>query len=115
MNWAATPEYTDVPENLRDLVKEKRAEMVERIAELDDDLTLKYLEGEELSIEELKAALRKGVLHNEVSPVFAGSSLKNKGVQPLLDAVVDYLPSPLDMPDVIGHHTKTDEEVTRSP
>ena len=111
----STPEYTDVPENLRDLVKEKRAEMVERIAELDDDLTLKYLEGEELSIEELKAALRKGVLHNEVSPVFAGSSLKNKGVQPLLDAVVDYLPSPLDMPDVIGHHTKTDEEVTRSP
>ena len=111
----STPEYTDIPENLRDLVKEKRAEMVERIAELDDDLTLKYLEGEELSIEELKAALRKGVLHNEVSPVFAGSSLKNKGVQPLLDAVVDYLPSPLDMPDVIGHHTKTDEEVTRSP
>ena len=111
----STPEYTDVPENLRDLVKEKRAEMVERIAELDDDLTLKYLEGEELSIEELKTALRKGVLHNEVSPVFAGSSLKNKGVQPLLDAVVDYLPSPLDMPDVIGHHTKTDEEVTRSP
>ncbi|MBG0786907.1 MAG: elongation factor G [Anaerolineaceae bacterium] len=110
----STPEYTDVPENMRDLVKVKRAEMVERIAELDDDLTLKYLEGEELTIEEMKAALRRGVLNNEVSPVFAGSSLKNKGVQPLLDAVVDYLPSPLDMPDVIGTHTKTDEEVTRS-
>ncbi len=110
----STPEYTSVPENMLDLVKERRAEMVERIAELDDDLTLKYLEGEELSIEELKAALRKGVLHNEVSPVFCGSSLKNKGVQPLLDAVVDYLPSPLDMPDVIGHHAKTGEEVTRS-
>ena len=78
----STPEYTDVPENMRDLVKEKRAEMVERIAELDDDLTLKYLEGEELTIEEMKAALRRGVLNNEVSPVFAGSSLKNKGVQP---------------------------------
>lgn len=111
----STPEYTDVPENLLDAVKEKRAEMVERIAELDDELTLKYLEGEELSIEELKAALRQGVLNNEVSPVFCGSSLKNKGVQPLLDAVVDYLPSPLDMPDVIGHHTKTDEEVSRAP
>ncbi len=62
----STPEYTDVPENMRDLVKEKRAEMVERIAELDDDLTLKYLEGEELTIEEMKAALRRGVLNNEV-------------------------------------------------
>ena len=110
----STPEYTDIPENMVELVKEKRAEMVERIAELDDDLTLKYLEGEALSIEELKATLREGVLHNEVSPVFCGSSLKNKGVQPLLDAVVDYLPSPLDMPDVIGHHTKTDEEVSRA-
>ena len=109
------PEYTDIPENLVDLVKEKRAEMVERIAELNDDLTLKYLEGEELTVEEMKAALRKGVLNNEVSPVFCGSSLKNKGVQPLLDAVVDYLPSPLDMPDVIGEHVKTGEEVTRSP
>ena len=109
------PEYTDIPENLVDLVKEKRAEMVERIAELNDDLTLKYLEGEELTVEEMKAALRKGVLNNEVSPVFCGSSLKNKGVQPLLDAVVDYLPSPLDMPDVVGEHVKTGEEVTRSP
>ena len=111
----STPEYTSVPEKMVDLVKERRAEMVERIAELDDDLTLKYLEGEELSIEELKAVLRRGVLHNEVSPVFCGSSLKNRGVQPLLDAVVDYLPSPLDMPDVIGHHSKTDEEVSRAP
>ena len=111
----STPEYTDIPEDLVDLVKEKRAEMVERIAELNDDLTLKYLEGEELTIEEMKAALRRGVLNNEVSPVFCGSSLKNKGVQPLLDAVVDYLPSPLDMPDVVGEHVKTGEEVTRSP
>ena len=111
----STPEYTDVPENMLDLVKAKRSEMVERIAELNDDLTLKYLEGEELTIEEMKAALRHGVLNNQVSPVFCGSSLKNKGVQPLLDAVVDYLPSPLDMPDVVGHHTKTEEEVSRAP
>ncbi len=109
------PQYTDIPANLIETVKERRAEMVERIAELDDVLTLKYLEGETLSIDELKATLRQGVLDNEVSPVFCGSSLKNKGVQPLLDAVVDYLPSPLDVPDVIGIHPKTGEEVTRPP
>jgi elongation factor G len=109
------PIYTDVPENLVEKVKLQRAEMVERIVELDDDLTMRYLEGEAISIDELKAALRRGVLNNEVAPVFCGTSLRNKGVQPLLDAVVDYLPSPLDVPDVIGHHPKTGEEVTRPP
>ena len=109
------PIYTDVPENLVEKVKLQRAEMVERIVELDDDLTMRYLEGEAISIDELKAALRRGVLNNEVAPVFCGTSLRNKGVQPLLDAVVDYLPSPLDVPDVIGHHPKTGEEITRPP
>jgi elongation factor G len=109
------PQYTEIPEDLVETVKERRAELVERIAELDDALTLKYLEGEPLTIDELKAALRQGVLDNEISPVFCGSSLKNKGVQPLLDAVVDYLPSPLDVPDVIGHHPKTGDEITRPP
>jgi elongation factor G len=109
------PQYTDIPEDLVETVKERRAELVERIAELDDALTMKYLEGETLTIEALKAVLRQGVLDNEVSPVFCGSSLKNKGVQPLLDAVVDYLPSPLDVPDVIGRHPKTDDEITRPP
>jgi elongation factor G len=109
------PIYTDVPENLVEKVKLQRAEMVERIVELDDDLTMRYLEGEAISIDELKSALRRGVLNNEVAPVFCGTSLRNKGVQPLLDAVVDYLPSPLDVPDVIGHHPKTGEEVTRPP
>ena len=109
------PVYTDIPEDLLEKVNAKRAEMVERIVELDDELTMRYLEGETLSIEELKAALRQGVLNNEIAPVFCGSSLKNKGVQPLLDAVVDYLPSPLDVPDVIGHHPKTDDEITRPP
>ncbi|MBG0786205.1 MAG: elongation factor G [Anaerolineaceae bacterium] len=109
------PIYTDVPENLVEKVKLQRAEMVERIVELDDDLTMRYLEGEAISVDELKAALRRGVLNNEVAPVFCGTSLRNKGVQPLLDAVVDYLPSPLDVPDVIGHHPKTGEEVTRPP
>jgi len=109
----STPEYVAVPEDLVDTVAERRAELVGRIAELDDDLTMKYLEGETLTIEELKAALRKGVLDNRVAPVFCGSSLKNKGVQPLLDAVLDYLPSPLDVPDVRGIHPKTEEEITR--
>ena len=109
------PRYTDVPEDMVDLVKAKRAELVERIAELDDHLTMKYLEGETLSMEELKAALRQGVLNSAVTPIFCGSSLRNKGVQPLLDAVVDYLPSPLDVPDVVGTHPKTDEDVTRPP
>jgi elongation factor G len=109
------PRYTDIPDDLVELVKSRRADLVERIAELDDNLTLKYLEGNTLSLEELKAALRQGVLDNQVTPIFCGSSLKNKGVQPLLDAVVDYLPSPLDVPDVIGKHPKTEEEVTRPP
>ncbi len=109
------PQYPEIPEDLVDIVEERRAELVERIAELDDGLTMKYLEGGELTVDELKAALRQGVLDNEVAPVFCGSSLKNKGVQPLLDAVVDYLPSPLDVPDVIGLHPKTGEKVTRPP
>ena len=109
------PVYTDIPEDLLEKVKFQRAEMVERIVELDDELTMRYLEGETLSIEELKAALRHGVLNNEITPVFCGTSLRNKGVQPLLDAVVDYLPSPLDVPDVIGHHPKTGEEINRPP
>jgi elongation factor G len=109
------PKYTEVPQNLVEKVATARQNMVERIAELDDDLTMKYLEGETLTLEELKTALRKGVLDNRITPVFCGSSLKNKGVQPLLDAIVDYLPSPLDVPDVVGMHPKTEEEVSRPP
>ena len=109
------PRFDDIPANLVDLVEEQRAELIERIAELDDDLMMKYLEGESISLEELKAALRKAVLDNKVTPIYCGSSLKNKGVQPLLDAVVDYLPSPLDVPDVVGTHPKTEEEISRPP
>jgi len=109
------PVYADIPEDLVDVVGEKRAELVERIAELDDDLTLKYLEGKDITLDELKAALRQGVLDNKVSPVFCGSSLRNRGVQPLLDAVVDYLPSPIDVPDVVGIHPKTEEQEMRPP
>lgn len=109
------PRYAEIPENMVEVAHAERQNMVERIAELDDDLTMKYLDGESLTNDELKVALRKGVLENKVAPVFCGSSLKNKGVQPLLDAVVDYLPSPLDVPDVVGTHPKTGEEVTRPP
>jgi elongation factor G len=109
------PRYDTIPANLVDKVKEQRAELVERIAELDDVLMMKYLDGETLTIEEMKAALRQAVLENRINPVFCGSSLKNKGVQPLLDAVVDYLPSPLDVPDVAGVHPKTDDQITRPP
>ena len=102
----------NIRNDLMDKVKTKRAEMVEKIAELDDDLTLKFLENEEISEEELKKALRKAVINNLASPVFCGSSLKNKGVQLLMDAVVDYLPSPLDIPLVRGIDLKTQEEVS---
>ena len=109
------PREGEIPEALLETVKQQRAELVERIAELDDDVMLKYLEGETLSLAELKMALRKGVLQSKVTPVFCGSSLRNKGVQPLLDAVVDYLPSPLDIPDVIGIQPKTGDEIACPP
>lgn len=102
------PKVIDVPADLKEQAEEARHYMVEKIAELDDELTMKFLEGEEISIDELKAALRKGVLANEAYPVFAGSSLKNKGVQVLLDAVIDYLPSPADIPAVKATDPKTD-------
>ena len=109
------PRVDVVPADMVDKVKGLRADLVERIAELDDNLTLKYLEGETLTLAELKSALRKGVLMNKVAPVFCGTSLKNKGVQPLLDAVVDYLPSPLDVEDVVGIHPHTGESISRPP
>lgn len=96
------PREAEVPADLRAEAEAMRRAMVERIAETDDDLTVKYLEGAEISIEELKLALRRAVIAGKATPVFCGSSLRNKGVQPLLDAIVDYLPSPLDIPPVRG-------------
>jgi len=90
----------EIPVDLQVPAEQDRAYMVERIAELDDQLTHKYLEGTEISVEELSAALRRAVIENRATPVFCGSSLKNKGVQVLLDAVVAYLPSPADIPPV---------------
>ncbi|MEW6287796.1 MAG: elongation factor G [Chloroflexota bacterium] len=94
------PKAIEIPADLKEKAQEMRAKMVEKIAELDDDLTMKFLEGDEIGVEELKAALRKGVIANKATPVFCGSSLKNKGVQLMLDAVIDYLPSPADIPSV---------------
>ena len=101
----------DIPEEWADQAKLARAHLVEKIAELDDDLTVKFLEGEEISTEELIAGLRKAVIDNKATPVFCGSALKNKGVQVVLDAVIDYLPSPLDIAPVHGTNTDTGEDV----
>jgi elongation factor G len=107
------PVQVDIPTELVDEVEIWRAQMVENIAETDDDLTSLFLEGQDISVDELKAALRRAVIAGKVTPVFCGSSLRNKGVQPVLDAVIDYLPSPSDIPPVIGEHPKTGVEVVR--
>ena len=92
----------EIPADMAARAEQARAEMIEAIAETDDELTLLYLEGEEISVDELKAALRRATIANQLVPVLCGSALKNKGVQRMLDAVVDYLPSPLDIPPVQG-------------
>jgi elongation factor G len=109
----AEPKEIDLPADLVDQVATARERMVESIAETDDDLTLKYLDGEEITVEELKLALRNAVIAGQITPVFCGTSLRNKGVQPLLDAVIDFLPSPLDIPAVQGFKPGSEEEVER--
>ena len=106
---------TDIPDELKAQAEEARHHMVEKIAELDDALTVKYLEGGEISLQELKAALRKAVLTNRATPAFCGSAMRNKGVQVLLDAVIDYLPSPADIPPVRGTDPDNLEEIIELP
>ncbi|GIO44823.1 elongation factor G [Paenibacillus apis] len=96
-------EETEIPAEYQAKVEELRAELVEKVAELDEELTMKYLEGEEITVGELKAALRKGVVDVKIFPVVCGSSYRNKGIQLVLDAVVDYLPAPIDIPSIKGH------------
>ncbi|KND51306.1 MAG: translation elongation factor G [Parcubacteria bacterium C7867-001] len=103
----------EVPEEFKADMEKYRAELVERIVSQDEAAMNAYLEGNEPSLEELKALLRKAVIANEIFPVYTGSALKNKGVQLVLDAVVDYLPSPLDLPPVTGINPKTDQPVER--
>jgi len=105
------PREMEIPPDMKPQVAEMRGRMIEEIAEIDDDLTLKFLEGDEISVEELRAALRKAVNTNQATPVYCGSSLRNKGVQPLLNAVVDFLPSPIDVPPVRGFNPLTEDEV----
>ena len=104
---------TDIPEDLQDLAEEWREKLVEAVAETDEALMERYLEGEEISEAELKAAIRKATCAVEFYPVLCGSAFKNKGVQLRLDAVVDYLPSPLDVPSIKGVDPNTDQEVER--
>ncbi len=111
----AKREYGEIPADLKDAAEEARMELVEKIAETDDELMEMYLEGEEPTQEQLMAALRRATIANEINPVFCGTALKNKGVQPVLDAVIDLLPSPLDVPAVKGTVPRSDEEVTRKP
>jgi elongation factor G len=106
-------EVTEIPEDMKADAESYRTTMVERIAETDEALTEKFLEGQDISEEELNAALRKAVINNELYPVLSGSALKNKGVQQLLDAVNAYLPSPLDIPAIKGTDVKTGEEIER--
>jgi elongation factor G len=108
-------EVTDIPADLVEAATAAREKLVEAVSSIDDDLMVKYLEGEEISEAEIRAALRKGTLAMKIVPVVTGSAFKNKGVQPLLDAVVDYLPSPLDIPAIEGVNPKTDEVESRPP
>jgi elongation factor G len=104
-------EVREIPEEYLPLAEEWREKLVEAVAELDEELTEKYLGGEEITKEELKAAIRKGTVNVEFYPVICGSAFKNKGVQLMLDAVIDYLPSPLDVPAIKGHAPDDDDEI----
>ncbi|MCX7990277.1 MAG: elongation factor G [Aquificaceae bacterium] len=108
-------EIVDIPSEYLQKAQEWRAKMVESIVEKDDELMMKYLEGEEIATEDLKRVLRKATMNKELVPVLCGSAFKNKGVQPLLDAVLDYLPSPLDVPPIRGVNPKTGQEEERKP
>ena len=106
----------EIPDDLKDKAVQYRAQLVEDVAESSEELMEKYLEGEELTTADVKAGIRELVIKSEAFPVMCGSAYKNKGVQPMLNAVIDYLPSPLDVPPMIGHNPSNDEEeLTRKP
>jgi len=111
--WGQNDESREIPEEYKERAEELRAELVEAVAEVNEDLMMKYLEGEEISEDELKAGIREATLNVEFYPVFCGSAFKNKGVQLMLDGVVDYLPAPTDVPPIEGIVPGTEEEVTR--
>ncbi len=106
---------TDIPEEMQEMALEYREQMLEAIADCDEGLLLKYLDGIEISPEEIKTGIRNAVTAGKIVPVLCGTALKNKGVQPLLDAIVSYLPAPTDVPPIAGTDPKTEEEITRRP
>ncbi|MHB8576807.1 MAG: elongation factor G [Dehalococcoidia bacterium] len=108
-----SPEERPVPENMAQQVAEQRAKLIERVAEEDEQLEISFIEGHEITLEELKKAIRRATIAGRITPVLCGSALKNKGVQLLLDHVIELLPSPVDIPPVTGINPKTDEEVLR--
>jgi elongation factor G len=103
----------EIPEDMRELAEEYRAKLIEVAAEQDEEIMMKYLEGEELTVEEIKKCIRKGTIANTIVPVTCGTSYRNKGVQKLLDAVVDYMPAPTDVDDIRGVDVETGEEVIK--
>jgi elongation factor G len=107
------PEYREIPADMQDAAERGRDRLIEKVGEVDEHVMEKYIEGAEVSVEALKAGIRHATLKGEITPVLCGSALKNKGVRPMLDAVVDYLPSPLDVPAVTGTSPKTDAEEQR--
>jgi elongation factor G len=110
----ANPQVAPIPDQLRAEAEEQRAKLVEMVAETNDELMIRYLEGEELSVDEIIAGLRAATIAGRLVPVLCGSALRNKGIQPMLDAVVRYLPSPLDVPPVAGIDPKTEQTITRT-
>ncbi|MBR6934410.1 MAG: elongation factor G [Clostridia bacterium] len=106
---------TEIPDDYKELADEYRGKMIEALAEIDDNIMEKYLEGGELTVPEIKAAIRKGTISVSIIPICCGSSYRNKGVQQLLDAIVDYMPAPTDIPSIKGVHPKTGEEEVRHP
>ena len=114
-NGSILAEEAPIPEECREEYLNYRDALMEKVAETDESLLIKYLEGEEISSKELRSALRRSTIQNHIVPVLCGTALRTKGIQPLLDAIVDYLPSPLDVPPVTGVHPKTGEEMLREP
>jgi elongation factor G len=108
-------EIIDIPADMLDLANEYREKLLESVSEYDEELMIKYLEGEEISVDEIKKALRKGTLAVKATPVLCGSSYKNKGVQLLLDSILEYLPSPTDIPSIVGINPQAEEEEVRHP
>ncbi|MCW8331374.1 elongation factor G [Photobacterium sp. SDRW27] len=111
----ASPDVGEVPPSLRERAEQARAQLLERVVDTDDTLLERYLDGEVLDLEALTTALRKATINNQLFPVLCGAALRNKGIQPLLDAVVDYLPSPLDIGPVTGPDPRTQAPAERTP